>query len=56
MNFINQLLENLKKGKSIFHLEIIFCTNTTQDLRIIIQQNSGFDNGLCAIMIQYTKK
>ena len=42
MNFISQLLENLKREKCILHLEIIFGLLILADMQLLSKFNKGF--------------
>ena len=49
MNFINQLLENLKKEKFIHHIEIIFGGVDLADMQSLSKYNKRIKYLLCAI-------
>ena len=49
MNFINQLLENLKKEKCILDLEIMFGGADLTDMQLLSKFNKGFRFLLCVI-------
>ena len=51
MNFINLLLENLKKEKYIQHLKIIFVGADLADMQLLSKYNKGIRFLLCVIDI-----